>query len=240
LDDAYNRPDARFGALQGITSRSKCPVFLAEKTIAHALKAAIKQNSGTTRDTHSDAADLWDIFKTVYKHSVYRPETWDEPFGFGDYPTPFGFLLAEILSDYYFIGEEALRKSTFGARPPPEILAHVIRIWACCVVRFTKDEGHVSPQLRRSAVVRLLEKVLEMKQAEVHVTDDRGNRASWTRAYVDAVKGVVTSTCSSDQRQYVREVIDGMDVAKDHISQNRDWLLQELGLDGSGGAARAR
>jgi len=29
-------------------------------------------------------------------------------------------------------------------------------------------------------------------------------------------------------------------VAKDHISQNRDWLLQELGLDGSGGAARAR
>ena len=153
LDDAYNRPDARYGSRQGITSRSKCSVFLAEKTIAHALKAAIKQNSGTTEDTHCDAADLWEIFRTVCEHSVYRPETWDEPSGYGDYPTPFGFLLAEILSDYYFICHDAWHESDYGKNMPHDILAPVIRMWAHCVMWFTKDEGHVSPVHPKNSVL---------------------------------------------------------------------------------------
>jgi len=37
-----------------------------------------------------------------------------------------------------------------------------------------------------------------------------------------------------DSRHYLREVLDGMDSAKDHIRENRDWLRQELGLDATG------
>ena len=234
LDDVYNRPDARYGARQGITPRSKCPVFLAEKTIAHALKAAITQNNGTTENTHCDAANLWDIFQTIYYHSVYRPETWDEPSGYGDYPTPFGFLLAEILSDYYFICNDAWHASDYGKNMPSDILAPVIRMWAHCVMWLTKDEGHVSPRFRRSSVYTLLEMVLERRQSETHAKDHQKARAAWTQVFVENIKDAMTSWLP-DSRHYLGEVLEGMDLAKDYICENRDWLRQELGINGNGG-----
>ncbi|MHC4618996.1 MAG: hypothetical protein ACYTEQ_14730 [Planctomycetota bacterium] len=234
LDTSYNRANGRYGARQGIATRTNCPVFLAEKTIAHALKASIEQNYGTTEDTHGNAADLWNIFRTVYEHSVYRPETWDEPSGYGDYPTPFGFLLAEILSDYYFICEGAWAKSSYGDNPPPEILGPVIRMWACCVIWSTKDEGHVSPRFRQSSVNRLLEVTLQRRQTETHAEDHREARAAWTQVFVENIKDAMTSWLP-DSRHYLGEVLAGMDLAKDHIRENRDWLRQELVLDRSGG-----
>jgi hypothetical protein len=230
MDEAYNRPDARYGARQGITSRSKCPVFLAEKTMAHSLLAAIKQRSGTSSDTHCDAADLWDLFRTIYDHSVYRPETWDEPWGYGDYPTPFGFLLAEILSDYYYVCNDAWRDSDHGDKPPQEILGPVIHMWAHSVMWLTKDEDRVSPGFRGSSVRVLLEMVLELKHAEVHATKNREGRAAWTNLFVDNV-GRAASSWLRENREYLRKMVDGMDLAKDHIRENRDWLRQELKID---------
>ncbi len=236
LDTAYNGPDANYGARQGIATRTSCPVFLAEKTIAHALKATIEQNSGTTEDTHCDAADLWSIFRTVCEHSVYRPATWDEPSGYGDYPTPFGFLLAEILSDYYFICDDAWHASGLGTNMPPDILAPIVRMWAHCVMWFTKDERHVSLRFRQSAVYSLLETTLERRQTETHAQGQQETRAAWTQVFVNNIKNAMTSWLP-DSRHYVGEVLDRMDLAKDHISENREWLRQELELDGSGGGA---
>ena len=231
LDEPYNRADARYGALQGIARRSRCPVFLAEKTIVHALKAAIEQNSGTTEDAHRDAADLWELFRAIFRHSIYRKETWDEPFGYGDYPTPFGFLLGEILSDYYFICEEAWHRSKYGSAPPPKILGPVIRMWAHCVVWSIEDEDRVSPSFRMSHVTTLLEMTLSRRHAEVHANDDnRETRAAWAQVFVEHLKEVAM-TQGSGSREYLRKAIHGMDYAKDHIRMNRDWLREELGIE---------
>jgi len=232
LDNAYNRADARYGARQGVTTRSKCQLFLAEKTIAHALKAAIEQNSGETEEIHRDAADLWDIFRAVYDHSVYSRETWDEPSGCGDYPTPFGFLLAEILSDYDLICEDAWHKSDYGEKPPPEILGPVVRMWAHCVMWFTKDKGRVSSGFRMGRVRSLLEMTLSRRHAEVNATENQESRAAWTELFIENVKDAHRSWLP-ESREYLREAIDGMDRAKDHISQNRGWFRKELEIEGT-------
>ena len=231
LNEAYNRADALYGARQGITPRSKCPVFLSIKTIAHALKASIEHNSCTTEDTHQDAADLWWIFRAILEHSVYSKETWDETFGYGEYPTPFGFLLAEILRDYYDICADAWHRSHYGKNPPPDILAPVVRMWANCVMLFTEDkEQHVSAKFRGSEACRLLDMTLQQRQTEIHTEGDRGAAAVWTELFVERIKEEMTPWLPASRR-YLGKVLDGMDWAKDYIGDNRDWLRQQLKVD---------
>ena len=136
LDNSYNQVASRYGAWQGVSTRTYCPIFLAEKTIAHVLIASIESGGVTPQQSHRNAADLWDLFKTIYKHSQYKPETWDEPIECGDYPTPFGFLLAGILNDYEDACDKALSQSHYGTTPPKEALNSVIRMWAYCIMYF--------------------------------------------------------------------------------------------------------
>lgn len=230
LDGPYNRADGRYVALQGVATRSRCPVFLAEKTIAHALKDTTNTGEATEEATHGDAADLWDLFRIVYEHSRYRRETWDEPFGYGDYPTPYGFLLAEILDDYERICWEAWEASDHGAKPPPEILAPVVRMWAFCVMRPARDEGHVSPNFRMGRVRAYLRIILERRHAEVNVAKNKENRAAWTALYLDGLKEAATMR-RPESEGYLRDAIAGLHPAMAHSTrESRNWLCAELGL----------
>lgn len=231
LDDAYNRADASYVATQGISRRSRCPVSLAVNTIAHAMEDAVEQGIGTAQDTYYHAAGLWDIFRAVLPHSAYRRETWDEPSGYGDYPTPFGFLLSKILSDYDLTCYAAREKSDYGKHAPPENLRSVVRSWANCVMWLTEDKGYVSPGFRMGRIRALLEMTMQCRQLEVHATDEnRDGRSAWTRLFVEHLKHAATSWLP-ESNEYLREAIAGMDTAKDHISKNRDWLRHELELD---------
>ncbi|MBN2582159.1 MAG: hypothetical protein JXL80_03760 [Planctomycetes bacterium] len=228
LDATYNQPDRLYVAHQGITRRSMCPVFLAEKTIAHMLMAEIQQNSGTTEDTHRDAADLWDIFRACQAHSRYSPQTWDEPSGCGDYPTPFGFLLAEILEDYYRICWEAREKSHSPEKPPSELLGPAIRMWANCVMRMARAEQHVSPAFRATSAATLLEMLLEWRHFE-NRTKPNGEHP-WSRMFLENLTDAIRIG-ATESYEYVTEILDNkMDLAKSHVSSSREWLRQELKL----------
>jgi hypothetical protein len=76
---------------------------------------------------------------------------------------------------------------------------------------------------------------LERRQAEVHAKEHRDAKAAWTRVFVENIKDGMTSWLP-DSRQYLAEVLCGMDVCIEHIGENRDWLRQELELDRTGGA----
>lgn len=229
LDTSYNRPDARYGARQGVATRTSCPVFLAEKTIAHALRASLEKSSTSSEDTHCDATDLWDLLNAVHEHSKYRPETWDEPFGYGDYPTPFGFLLGEILSDYEHICDEAWRKCGFGAEPPPDELGPVVHMWAYSVMFLAKDEGSVSPKFRLARLKSYLNMTLRHRHTEVNASDKKESQAAWTSMFIGGLKEA-SRVWKSDGEGLLTKAVNALDIAKQHVFKNHGWLRDELGL----------
>ena len=229
LDTSYNRPDARYGARQGVATRTSCSVFLAEKTIAHALKASLEKGNASSEDIHRDAADLWDLFRAGYYHSEYRPETWDEPFGCGDYPTPFGFLLAEILSDYEDICYKAWRQCGYGDEPPPESLKSVVWMWAFSVMFLAKDKGSVSPKFRLAGVGYYLDMTLERRNAEVNASDKKESRAEWTNIFIDELKKA-SNSWKPDSERLLAAAANSLDIGKAYIFDNHQWLRDELGL----------
>jgi len=229
LGTSYNRPDARYGARQGVATRTSCPVFLAEKTIAHALKASLEKGNASSEDIHRDAADLWDLFRTVYDHSKYRPETWDEPFGYGDYPTPFGFLLAEILSDYEYICDKAWRQCGYGVEPPAEALKPVLRMWAHCLMWLTEEKGHVSPNFRFGHARSYLDLTLQHRHAETHASEEKESREAWTNIFISKLREA-SESWGSESKDFLTHAANGLDFCKDHISECHQWLRGELGL----------
>lgn len=229
LDASYNRADARYGTGQGISTRSNCLLFLAEKTIVHGLKASLESGESSIENTHRDACDLGELFRMVYAHSRYQPETWDEPFGYGDYPTPFGFLLAEILRDCDFICDEAWRSSDHGSKPPVEILKLVVRMWTFCIMRLSKDEGHVSSGFRANSAKVYLNMILMQRHGEVNASGEKDNRTAWTAIFMESLKEAV-GMHHQEGKEYLRDVIGGLDLAHLHVSENLSWLRSELGI----------
>ncbi len=231
LDDAYNRVDSLYNRHQGVSPRSRCPVFLAIKTIAHALRASIQKNSGTSEDTHRDALSLLQIFRAILEHSKYLKETWDEPLGKGDYSTPFGFLLAVIIADFYSICEGAWSESNYGKGPPPEILSPVIRMWASCEIGISRDVKSVSPQFQQDSLGRLLEATLVRRHHERCSDEvDHTATAAWTTVYLDNIRDALKNNLP-DSRSEVVQAVDGLDFCIAHNQkENRDWLCKELGL----------
>ncbi len=230
MDETYNQADALYGSRQGISTRSRCPVFIAMKTITHALEYAIEQNTCEERDIHEDSVSLWDIFKTICDRSVYQKETWDEPFGFGDYPTPYGYLLAEILYDYKRICDYGLRLCNYGNKRPISLLGPVIYMWAHSVFYMCKKYESTSQELRKNSVVNLLEMIVERRQFEINVVENREEAAAWTRLFVDNTVNAMSSI-GDEMRIYLSNIVDKMDPGKPHILANREWLVGELGLN---------
>jgi hypothetical protein len=229
LDAAYNRADARYGAHQGIASRTTCPLFLAEKTIAHALDTSLETGNASVEDTHADASDLYWLFMTVYDHSIYRRETWDEPFGYGDYPTPFGFLLAAILNDYEHIWRQAWRKSGRGAQPPVDVVGTVVRMWAYCIMLMVKDDERVSPRLRLGEARSYLNLVLEHHFMEMNASTstEKENRGTWTSVLLDNLK---EASRGAEGKDFLTQAANGLDICLDHVFRCDQWLRDELEL----------
>ncbi len=225
LDIVYNKPDSRYVTHQGVATRTRCPVFLAEKTIAHVLKISLQTGNASAQDTHVDAADLYQLFMAVHDHSKYSPETWDEPDGFGDYPTPFGFVLAQILMDYERACREAWRNSDCGARHPSEAVLPVARMWAYCVMFLAKDGGRVSRKLRIGGAISYLDWTLERQ----HASQESDSKAAWAKVFVDGLKEAVQS-CGSEGSDFLTQATNGLDICKPHILGCDEWLRKEFQL----------
>jgi hypothetical protein len=247
LDAAYNSKTEHYTASQGISSRSRCVVNLAEKAHVLALSAAIEGHA----DGDFYVSDLLNIFSEILDRSQVRPDIWQSP---PEAPTPYAWLLKEILADLYNLSRQVLRScyseisdspSEAGrllAReriierriaPVPRIARDLAMVWSFCVLELARaDEGNVSAWFRRSWVRRYFDFLLQLRHAPHEAFDATGDQVvgldEWDNVFVGAFRGFLHSS-NEELRGRIREAIDSLDRGKGWV-RNLDTFKRELGI----------
>ena len=227
VDDTYNRNDLLYISRQGVSSRSRCPLFLGEKTIVYAVKAAIEQ--GVDGDFY--VTDLAALFEDIYEHSRYDAAVWDNPPKYcGEFPTPFAYLLSTISADLYSLGEEAFRKAKLGVDPPGEIVRQIGVTWAVCLAHVIQGPGHAPDRFRRGRVIQHFSFVLET----LHPVADKGKEApphlgAWQEAFLAPLKQMFGPSDHA-ARDFLTEAANHLDLGRRNIFDHEAWLRSELGL----------
>jgi hypothetical protein len=108
LDSVYNDAGRHYEASQGISSRSRCPVYLASKTQVLAIEAAL--DGRVEKDFY--VTDLWDIFRALLERSKFNDEVWENPRSNHEFPTPYAYLLYQIAGDLCDLSGQALQAAT--------------------------------------------------------------------------------------------------------------------------------
>lgn len=222
LDEAYNRNDSVYIANQGISSRTSCPVFVAMKTHVLMLEEAAKQQPSTEMDLY--VSDLWDIFRAICEHSRYDPAVWDSPTANHEYPTPFAYLIAQMLSDYSMLSRHSF---DHGKNPPGHLAEQLATFWSLSAAHLAADESAASDGMRRSAVYRYLDFTLELRDHDT--SDGRGDNCRvWADLFLDRIKKNMMTEPAV--RAMVEEAANRLDICKEHVFRQHEWLRTELGL----------
>ena len=148
-DSSYNDVGRDYEASQGISARSRCPIYLAAKTEVLAIKTALE--AGVDRDFY--VTDLWDIFRSVQERSRFDRSVWESPLSNSEFPTPYAYLLYEIAGDLRDLSATAVKTSTSKTDAPrvegPRRLAKDLALtWSFCVWRIADSEGQVARGFR--------------------------------------------------------------------------------------------
>ena len=93
------------------------------------LEEAVKKSADD--DTDYYVSGLWDLFRIICDHSVYKKEVWENPDANDEFPTPFAFLLKEIQQDFYFLCDHCF---SHGNHPPGRLGRDLASAWSVCVV----------------------------------------------------------------------------------------------------------
>lgn len=231
LDESYNQTDDYYTCPIGLSSRSRCPLYLAEKVMYQGFQQAIQANApaGTAR------SEIWWLFMEVHKHSRYRREEWGDPPS--EHPTPFAYLMHEVCSDLWDLASEAYSQSDNGDKQPTELICELAKVWAHCVVTLAGDMvetgHHVSPRFATECAEWYLHCLLEW-QSLGH--DEQGNEIeaplAWARMLLDSLKEKVR--CRQQVAKRLIEVLGGMDLYGRAEGKHESWLESEIRSWGEG------
>jgi len=159
-------------ATQGISTRSKCPVYLAVKTEVLAIHAAFEERD----EGDFYVTDLFDIFRFVLERSEFKEAIWKSPLGNWEHQTPFAYLLYQISGDLWDLASTALQTATPSGTPaqaetPGQVAQDLAPIWSLCIWVIADSENNVSPDLRRHIIQQYLIFVLALGWApsEIYV-----------------------------------------------------------------------
>lgn len=226
LDEIYNRNDELYIAHQGVSSRSRCPVFLSMKTHVLMLEEAIKKED----DTDYYVSDLWDLFRSICDHSVYDQSVWENHHANREFPTPFVFLMRNVLSDFSFLCDH---RYSHGTRPPGRIGHDFVSTWTICLMWLAESKGKVSLDFTIGRITNYLDFALQLRQAYAHEEHDEGRKAN-CRAWSELCTNEIKRKLGPDKK--VREILfqaaNRLDICKDYVSENHRWLRDELDLPG--------
>jgi hypothetical protein len=114
LDTDYNDVGRDYEVSQGISRRSRCPIYLATKTEVLAIEAALEGH--IEKDFY--VSDLFDIFRAVKERSKYDEAVWLSPLSNSEFPTPYAYLLYTITSDLEDLSCTAAQAATCSAQQP--------------------------------------------------------------------------------------------------------------------------
>lgn len=223
LDNPYNKNDEWYIANQGESTRLRCPIYLALKTHVIMLKKAIK-NEG---DDDYYVSDLWNLFESICDHSKYDKDVWENIDINTEYPTPFVYLMKEIVFDLRDLCIER-KKYKQNIRSPGSIGINIVRTWATCISKLGWSKGKVSDNFKYDLIKYYLIYTLEMKQKyEESDGEDKINCKKWIDILVKKLKRYR----DGDQRlkDVLFESMNRLDLGKRYVIFE-DWLREELEL----------
>lgn len=232
LDDPYNAATWSYTTRHGVSTRWNCQVWVSSKTIYVAIKKTIEDNE--VGDEY--VSDLLDILRAVVERSEYDPAVWASRKGNSEYPTPFAYLLFQIVHDLGDLWTKAAEGGLFGPRtvgvakdtPRCETLA---MIWAFAVARVAGEKTAASVEFRVDLVKSFLRTTLGVRflpfeifhrdpDVQPPVLDSFRNLLSGS--LIRAVKGDVEAT------GIVCLAAANLDRGKEWVQLGSPWLNAEL------------
>jgi len=229
-DADYNGSGRDYEASQGVSLRSRCPIYLAEKTEVLAIQAAIrKQAKG---DFY--VSDLSDIFRSVQERSKYDEAVWKSDRNNWEFPTPYAYLLYEVFYDLRRLSSEAVQQSIVPVTPqhvtePCRIAQDLAQNWAFCAWSIADSAGKVSPEFRSSLIQEYLKFVLELgwEPSEVCFGLDRdaAGLGAWRDLFLRKLQDLFKGGLRFGELQ---KGFDSLDQGKRYVFEGYDWLEGEL------------
>jgi hypothetical protein len=232
LDSEYNDIGCDYEALQGISRRSQCPVYIAIKTEVLAIRAAIKE--GSEDDLY--VSDLSDVFRAVLERSNYDESVWDSHISNWEFPTPYAYLLYEIGSDFRDMSARAVQESTSKnneckrVRSPGRIAQDLARIWSSCVWSIADSATEVSDRFRKTAVKEFLVFVLELGWSPSEIYHHHVDRVEglevWRDLFVTELRNQFQGFPRS--QNVLKDAVQSLDHGKRYVFDGHGWLYGEL------------
>jgi len=224
FDISYNQKNENYSARQGESTRLSCPVYLALKTHVLMLEKAIEIEG----EDDYYVSDFFDLFRNVYEHSEYDKNVWENIDARLESPTPFVYLMREILYDFENLCNEDFNQ---GKRPPSQIGSILITMWSLSLSIFTHTykKCKVSDKFKFEYIGEYLSYAMKMMERYEEATGERKkNIKLWRDQLVKEVKSHRIGF--GDNREMLTQSMDKLDIGKRHIFIYREWLRGELGL----------
>jgi hypothetical protein len=227
LDTAYNRNDLLYIANQGVSSRSRCPIFLAEKTIVNGLRHAIDRQI----DGDFYATNLSDLLREVVERSRYDPAMWDHaPWRCLEFPTPFAYLMSAICLDLRFLSDDMLKRAESGRKKPTlHASMDIGRTWAMCVWHLAREMHCASESFRLGRMRDFMAFILEHLYCDDQDAERAASLAAWRDHYLGPLKHIITPS-DTERFQFMIAAANRLDICKRYVFDWEERLREELGL----------
>jgi hypothetical protein len=231
LDVDYNDVGRDYEADQGISGRSHCPVYLAEKILVIANECAIEQKF----EADLYISDLLDIFRAILERSKYKEDIWESPLSNREFPTPYAYLLYEINFDLRELSASAVLASISDTQPPRaelngRIPRDLAQNWSLCVWAISKSDNQVSQDFRKYVIEQYLLFILALgwgpSEVGPGVRNDTTGLDVWRDLFVSELQRRFLGNPSS--KQVLKDVMDSLDRGKSFVSEGYDWLEEKL------------
>jgi len=230
-DLTYNGPLGLYGATQGRSTRTQCPIFMAEKTIVFALRRAISEK--VQEDFY--VLDLCDLYRTILAHLDYRPAIWEQPFA--ESPTPFSYLLTEITNDLHKLSINALQQAVAEAGADrvviaPHIVEEIALTWSFCVWSIADPRTRVSPTFRMETISAYLNFVFQLGWQPGDLCDDATFSSAgpgldcWRDLFADQLK--IRLQGNGELLDMVTAALNQSEIGKQYARRGREWLRTQL------------
>ena len=232
LDSEYNDIGRDYEASQGISRRSRCPVYLAVKTEVLAIEAAIEERS----EDDFYVSDLSDVFRAILERSKYDKVVWESDVVNWEFPTPYAYLLYEIGSDFRDLSAKAVQAATSKRNGPrlvqrPGRIAHdLARIWSSCVWSIADLPTGVSDRFRNEAIENYVVFILQLGWAPSEIyygpVDTTKGLEAWRDMFLNELNHSFAGF--ADRQWALRGAVRSLDRGKGYVMDGYDWLCTEL------------
>lgn len=233
LDVEYNQRGSNYETNEGISPRSRCVIFLAMKAEVLAIAAAV------SNDFEEDiyVTDLWNLFRAIRKRSVYDSEVWEGALSNREHPTPYAYLLYQIVQDLAGLSCKAFRTATPSETgssivPPGNMARRLSQTWAYCVLEVASDaaDANLSHSFRLDVLRGYLDFVLQLgSELGVSVPEGVEGLGQWQDLFCDTLRECFRSE-NPNVKSWLTGAVKTLDDSIAYIRGRKDWLKRKLGV----------